>query len=82
MPPRGRDISIRWSGDGTGVAVASKAGEDSAASHGVAVSARHRRNERDAQSLTLECLYVDLVLAAIGPVGVWHGHDRLCEARA
>ena len=82
MPAWGRDIRVWWRSDGTGVAVASKGGEDGATSHCVAMSARHRRNERDAQGLALECLYVDLELPTVRPVGVRHGHDRLLEARA
>ena len=82
MPPWRRDIRVWWCSDGARVAIASEGGEDSAASHGVAVSARHRRNERDAHCLTLERLYVDLVSPAVGPVGIRHGHDRLLEARA
>jgi|SRR5712671_2013453 len=68
VPPGWRDVRVWGRGDGTSVARARKRGEDSAAAHRVAVSARHGRNERDAERLALELLHVDLVLPAVFPV--------------
>lgn len=82
MPAWWRYLRVGWCSYSADVTIARESREDGASAHDIAMSARRRCKERDAQCLTLEQLHRDLVLPAVLPVGVRHSYDGLGQSLA
>jgi hypothetical protein len=84
VPAWRRDLGVRWGCDSAHiVSRARERRENRATAHGVSVSARRRRDQRDrhAGCLALGQLHVDLVIPTVRPVCDWDRHGGLREAR-